>query len=455
MQLLKHRFLFFGLLISLVATAQNSSQVISGPMLGHVELRTANVWIQLKEGIDEATVLYWPTGKSKAVSKKVIEKKAAAAFPNIFKFNIPQLEPASSYEYQVLTNKQTTVVGAGKFRTQDLWQWRKPAPDFTFITGSCAYINEPAYDRPGTPYGGDTSIFLTMARENDAAFMLWLGDNWYTREVDFNSEWGLHYRPSHDRSIAVMQPLLKAMPHYAIWDDHDYGPNNAGKSFALKETSRKVFMNNWINPSYGSNGEGIYTTFSYSDVDFFLLDDRWFRDDDDTPSTINGQPNAGKRMFGYDQMEWLKNSLRKSNGDRNIRLRVIATGSQVLNPESPSDCLRHYPFEYNELMQFLEEEKISSVIFLTGDIHHGEVIKKNRKGTYTLYDITASSITAGTTRFTGTQNDYRVVGIEKVNSYCKISVEGQGAERKLTTQFIGVNGEVLTQWSVALSELSQ
>jgi alkaline phosphatase D len=31
------------------------------------------------------------------------------------------------------------------------------------------------------------------------------------------------------------------MSHYAIWDDHDYGPNNADKSYHLKETSRKVF----------------------------------------------------------------------------------------------------------------------------------------------------------------------------------------------------------------------
>jgi alkaline phosphatase D len=451
------RILFCSLfiLLVLVSYSQNPAQVVCGPMLGHVELRTANVWIELKEGIDEATVQYWPAGKAKTIAKKINVAKSYSSFPNIFKFNITALEPATSYQYQVLTNKQTAVIGSGQFTTQQLWQWRKPAPDFSFITGSCAYVNQPIYDRPGTPYGGDSSIFLTMAKEKDAAFMLWLGDNWYTREVDFNSEWGLHFRPSHDRSLQVMQPLWKAMPHYAIWDDHDYGPNDADKSFELKETSRKVFMNNWINPSYGMGGQGIYTKFSYSDVDFFLLDDRWFRDNDDTPSQVSGQPNPAKRMFGYEQMEWLKNSLRKSNGDRNVKVRIIATGSQVLNPESPKDCFRHYPAEYNELMQFLEDENITGVLFLTGDIHHGEVIKKTRKGKYTLYDITASSLTAGTTAFTGKNSEYRVVGIEKQNSYCKITVAGEGAERMLTTEFIGTKGDVLTQWSINLSELTK
>ena len=48
------------------------------------------------------------------------------------------------------------------------------APEFSFLAGACSYFNEPIYDRPGKPYGSDSSIFETMAKEK-AAFMLWLG----------------------------------------------------------------------------------------------------------------------------------------------------------------------------------------------------------------------------------------------------------------------------------------
>ena len=93
------------------------------------------------------------------------------------------------------------------------------------------------------------------------------------------------------------------MPQYAIWDDHDFGPNDGDKSFVLKETSRKVFMNCWANPSYGEEGKGIYTRITYNDCDFFLMDDRYFRSNDDIKAMAYGKPNEHKRMWGTVQME--------------------------------------------------------------------------------------------------------------------------------------------------------
>jgi len=102
-----------------------------------------------------------------------------------------------------------------------------------------------------------------------------------------------------------------------------------------------------------------------------------------------------KRMFGREQMEWLKNSLLYSTAT----FKIIAVGSQVLNPLSPFEKLGHFPAEYEELMNFLKDNKIDGVLFLTGDRHHSEIIKAERPGTYTLYDITVSPFTSGTTMF--------------------------------------------------------
>ena len=127
-----------------------------------------------------------------------------------------------------------------------------------------------------------------MAKER-SAFMLWLGDAWYTRDVDYNSEWGLWYRASHDRAHPVLQNFLKAMPQYAIWDDHDYGPNDIGKNYILKEASRKVFMNYFCNTSYGENGQGIYSMISWADVEVFMTDDRWWRSEDRMKDSVDGK----------------------------------------------------------------------------------------------------------------------------------------------------------------------
>lgn len=68
---------------------------------------------------------------------------------------------------------------------------------------------------------------------------------------------------------------------------------------------------------------------------------------------IGGKPNPSKRMWGPVQVEWLKNGLINSLAT----FKFIVTGSQVLNPVATNDCLQHYPVEFNELIQFLGEEK--------------------------------------------------------------------------------------------------
>lgn len=422
-------------------------------MLGNTELRTATVWLQFAQTVTTAELRY--KNKTNSDSTSVVQFGLSGGEFNTGTALLTGLEPGITYQYSVFVNNTKQPVTSGKVTTQQLWQWRRPAPDFSFLTGSCAYINQPEYDRPGKPYGLDSSIFETMAKEN-SAFNLWLGDNWYTRESDYSSAWGLNYRPSRDRSLPVIQNLLKAMPQYAIWDDHDYGPNDADKSYILKDASRNVFIKYWPNPSYGMNDKGIFTKLTWNDVAIFMLDDRWWRDDDALPDSIRGIPNANKKMFGDEQMEWLKNALLFSTKNSNISFRIIATGSQVLNPLSPYDCLRHFPAEYNELIQFITNEKIDGVIFLTGDRHHSEIIKAERAGHYSLYDITVSPFTSTFAPTAGVEknNMYRIGAEIDAQNYARFSFSGEGKNRKLTVDFKGLKGEVLGNWSVTLSDLS-
>lgn len=441
-------FIALFIFISLQTISQKQ-EIISGPMLGPVELRDAKVWLEVSAEVKSVSLQYKKRGTGE--SRVIVYKGELGNSFNPIQITIGGLEINSTYEYQFLINGNLSAA-KGEFTTKDLWQYRKPAPDFTFLAGSCSYMNQPLYDRLGKPYGGDSSIFEAMAKEK-AAYMLWLGDNWYTREVDYFSEWGLWNRASWDRSRPVLQNFLKAMPHFAIWDDHDFGPNDIGKNYILKNTSREIWKNYWMNPTYGENNEGIYTMNSYSDVDIFMLDDRWWRSSDRTKDSVNGKPNPEKRMLGQQQMEWLKNALLFSSAT----FKIIANGSQILNPVSPFDKLKRFPAEYNELMRFLNDNSISGVLFLTGDRHHSEVVKVERPGNYPLYDITVSPLTAGTHTFGFAEknNPYRVFGLDEKQNYGRFNISGKRDERQLTVEFVGVKGEKLGQWSVNEKELKK
>jgi len=447
-QLLVTGFLFFTITIR--------AQVVSGPMLGPIEYRDAKVWIEVTQSVKSVSLQYKKKGDTKI--KTIVYKGGLGNEFNPLQITVGGLDINTTYEYQFIIDGKLSTA-KGQFTTKDLWQYHKPVPDFSFLTGSCAYFNEAPYDRqfsdiqatkPTTPYGKDSSIFETMAKEK-SAFMLWLGDTWYTREVDYYSEWGLWYRAHRDRSLPVLQNFLKAMSQYAIWDDHDYGPNDMGKAYILKEASRKVFTNYFCNPSYGENGQGIYSMISYADVEVYMTDDRWWRSEDKIKDSVDGKPNPEKRMLGKEQMEWLKNSLLHSFAT----FKIIAVGSQVLNPVSPFDKWWDFPAEYDELMSFIKEYKIRGVVFLTGDRHHSEIIKVDRAGHYPLYDVTVSALTSSGYPFGGVEknNPYRVIGFDQKQNYARFSFSGKLGERKMTVQYLGLKGEDLGVWSINEKDL--
>jgi alkaline phosphatase D len=431
--------------------AQSSSPIVSGPWAGNVELRNATIWIEVSPAVNSVSVKYFPVTNPNKI-KTVLYKGSLGNDFNPIKIALNGLDINTTYQYAlVIDGKAASISTPTKFRTKDLWQWRRSAPDFSFLAGSCAYFNEPIFDRPGKPYGGDSSIFETMA-VTPANFHIWMGDNWYTREVDFNSAWGLNYRASRDRSHKVLQRFMASMPQYAIWDDHDYGPDNAGKSFILKEESRQVFKNYTLNPSYGEENKAIYTKFSFSDVDFFLTDDRYFRSEPAMRDSANGKSLNAKTFFGNVQMDWLKNSLLNSQAT----FKIIIVGSQVLNPLNKGECMQAYPFELQELLDFLSGQEISGVLFFSGDQHHSEVIKIGRPAMYPLFDVTISPYTAGISKVRGEneKNAYRVPKtLVEAQNFGKILVTGKKNERLLSVYFLGIRGEKLAEWSVSEKEL--
>jgi len=196
--------------------------------------------------------------------------------------------------------------------------------------------------------------------------MFWLGDNTYYREPDWYSQAGMRHRYAHTRSLPELQALLGATHHYAIWDDHDYGPNDSDRSYRMKQTALRIFQDYWANPSYGIEGvPGVFMRFEWGDVEFFMLDDRYHRSPNSAPD------NSKKTMFGAEQMRWLMESLANSKAP----FKIIAGGNQMLNPMNPNEAFTNYRHEQQKFLQWLQAQKVSGVLFLSGDIHRTELIK--------------------------------------------------------------------------------
>ena len=114
--------------------------------------------------------------------------------------------------------------------------------------------------------------------------------------------------------------------------------------------------------------------------------------------------------------------------------------------------MQHFPYEYNELLNFLTQQKVNGVVFLTGDRHHSEVIKMTRPSLYPLYDITVSPYTSGVSKVAKSpeeNNPFREANtLIEAQNFAKISFTGKKGERVMNVEFIGLKGEKLGEWSV-------
>jgi alkaline phosphatase D len=357
---------------------------LSGPMTGHTSLTGTTLWMQCHAPC-QAAVQYWPEHAPDSVTV-MPTKRSDPHLGHVLKFTVEGLRPGTTYRYQVSINGTTLAFPeALSFRTQPHWRFRSDPPEFTIALGSCAYINEPSHDRPGTPYGGEYGIFDAIAAKAPDV-MLWLGDNIYLREPDQYTRGGYLHRYTHTRATPEMQALLRCAAHYAIWDDHDFGPNDADGSWPLAPKARELFELFWANPTTGVPGaeNTVASAFSWGDVDVFLLDDRTHR----TRPDLRTSPTA---LLGAAQLDWLVRALKYSSAP----FKLVAIGSQVLNTEAIFETYATIPGERAELLRRIEEEGIRGVVFLTGDRHFTELSELELKDGRVLYDLTVSPLTSG------------------------------------------------------------
>jgi len=423
--------------LSIVAALPGLSQedlLAAGPMLGHVDIVEATIWVQTKTACKVA--IEYQTEDGSGQKTKALTSQEDGYF--ITHHLLTGLKENTTYNYKVwIDGEPVNRDYPMRFTTQQHWQYRTKPPEVRFTMGSCLFVNDKPYDRPGTPYGGRYDILGKITAEAPQ-FMIWLGDNTYFRISDFTPT-RMNYRHAHTRALPELQPLLASTANYALWDDHDYGPDNSDRSYVFKGEALELFKAYWANPSWGlPETPGVFGSFQVSDIEFFLLDDRYYR----APNRLN---DPDKAYFGQAQLQWLKDSLASSRAT----FKVIINGNQFNNSNTRFESVTHYPAEHRDFMDWLMLSGIEGIVFFSGDRHHTELLKIDRPGSYPIYEYTSSPLTSSTPpKFTWeADNSLRVEGtlVWDKRNFGKVEVLGEGRSRRMVLSCIDVDGE--TRWT--------
>ncbi len=428
--------------------------VQSGPMVGYSEMSEVGLWVQTKKAA-KVQIGYRPKlnlDTNKAILDtsfqftEPIQTNSFTAF--VAKPVLRNLEHSTNYEYKVIIDdKEIPFDYQLKCQTQLLWQYRTDPPKIKFAFGSCTYVNEEKNDRPGKGYGSEYEIFTALHKEN-VDFMIWGGDNTYLREPDWGSRSGIMHRYTHTRSLPEMQPLLAGVHNYATWDDHDFGLNDSDYTFHNKDITTEAFQLFWhsqnTNLIEGSNN--VVSTFLWGDAQFFMLDNRTFRQAQDYEA-------ENKSYFGEKQVQWLIESLVSSKAP----FKFVVAGGQILNESAIFENYATYKEERKRVLEAIKKQNIEGVIFLTGDRHHSVITKMEREKDYPLYDFTSSSLTAGSATPKENENptaikDSFIVG---KHNYAVIEIEGKRKDRVLTIIYKDKDGKELYSLTIKESELKR
>lgn len=356
-------------------------QIVAGPMVGHVAHDRARIWLQGNRhgwvnlqyraaGAEDWRTVQHPLRGDKRFFLDPENDFAAVC-------DLPGLAPATRYEYRF-------AIRGGPVPAQSEQSFQTPpapgtAEDFTVAFGSCA-----------GEWGADPTqpVFGAVDALHPEVF-LWLGDNVYYElpEREWYDEAKMAARWKTQRAMESLQPLLRRTAHYAVWDDHDYGPDNSDKLYPLRDDSLALFVRYWANPGYGSDGvRGVWHRFQRGRVEFFLLDTRYHREPNFT------EPGPGKTMLGEAQWRWLERSLAASRAD----FKVIVSSTQVLARYHVHECWGLFPADWERLVALLARERIGGVLFLSGDRHSGELLRRQPEGfAYPLHELTSSPLAAG------------------------------------------------------------
>ena len=359
-----------------VATAAKPShtgypRLMQGPMVGAVTDTQVKIWVRTS-GAFTAAVVYdlTPEFTSPKETEPVMVNKTDDYTAVI---TISDLEPATEYFYEIrvdgIKDRYLKKLKPLRFHTAPRVG---EAADLRIAFGSGSKWQDDRI-QPIWPW--------VTHYEPDIFF--WMGDNIYGDSLDPDI---LREEYRRQREVAGLQPLIHNTSHLAIWDDHDFGLNNHDRTNPIKEGAYDVFLEYWPNPSYGlPDVKGIFFTYTWGRVEFFVMDGRWYRDPDEDPNTPE------KTMLGAAQYEWLTEKLEDSTAVFKV---LVSGGGFNKSKGVVGDSWAGFIDERNRLFDFIRDKEITGVVMMSGDTHIGElnVIPWSDHGGYDLYDMVSSPL---------------------------------------------------------------
>lgn len=242
---------------------------------------------------------------------------------------------------------------------------------------------------------------------------IFLGDNIYGDTLDM-------------AELVAKYEMLGAIPGFrrlrertevlATWDDHDYGENDAGAEYPMKEESRRIFCDFWGEPadSRRRSRDGIYAAYVFGPagrrLQLILPDLRfnrtpilerdlagtgyqdWAESLHEAGRPVHGpyerNPEPAATMLGENQWRWLEGQLAVP-----AEVRILCSSLQVVADFPGWEAWVNYAHDHQRLVDAIRRQRASGLFCISGDTHYAELSRLDVNVPYPLWDLTSSGLT--------------------------------------------------------------
>lgn len=390
--------------------AASDQQFRHGVASGDPLTDRAIIWTRITTDATAATVR-WVVARDPQLRRVVArgETPTGAWRDYTVKVDVTGLQPGTAYYYRFdVTGGQSPV---GRLRTL-------PGADAARLRlGVVSCSNLPQ---------GYFNAYGALARRADLDAVVHLGDYIYEyRNAEFGDGTTLGRVPAPDREIVALadyrlrhaqykadpdsQAMHRQHPLIAVWDDHEF-TNNTWREGAQNHNEDRGEGSWWtrraaalqayyewmpIREHAASLEPQIYRTLHVGTLaDLILLDTRIVGRDQERPSRddVAGVEDRTRQLLGEAQEAWLHGELAAS-ARAGTRWQIL--GQQVMfapqtlpgRPTTNTDSWDGYRGARDRVFDMIEQQRLSGVALLTGDVHSAWVYDLPRRP-FDQYDAT-------------------------------------------------------------------
>jgi rifampicin phosphotransferase len=268
-------------------------------------------------------------------------RTADDAGDRVVRFTVPDLAPDRTYHYALEVDGALDEGRRGRVRTLPVG----PA-SFRLALASCAR-------------NGSNGAVFDAIRERDPLVYVNVGDfNYANIDTDDQAAFRDAYRTT--LRPPAQSALYRSTSVGYVWDDHDYGANDATRDSPTRPAAMAVYRD--LVPHYPLAGDDapIFQSFTAGRVRVVMLDGRSAR----SPA---GEPEP--TMLGDDQLRWLEGELRAARDGGQVVVLAAAT-PWIAPADAASDTWGGYADERARLASFIADEGIAGrMVMVTGDAH--------------------------------------------------------------------------------------